>query len=51
MLNLFDGFGPHAVLHVAALLAGLATFVGVIVFIACPRCSWMEWIGERQDDD
>ena len=51
MLNLFNEFEPKLVLHAGILVLGLATFVGAILVSRCPRCSWLEWIGERRDSD
>lgn len=51
MSNLLFGLEPSGVLHVALLLAGLATFIGVLAYVACPHCSWAEWIGDGAADD
>jgi hypothetical protein len=51
MLNLFTDFEPRLLLHAGILLFGLATFVGLILLSRCPRCSWLEWIGERSNSD
>jgi hypothetical protein len=51
MLNLFNDFEPRLLLHAGVLVLGLATFVGAILASRCPRCNWLEWIGERRDTD
>jgi hypothetical protein len=51
MLKLFTDFEPRLLLHAGILVCGLATFVGLILLSQCPRCGWLEWIGERQDSD
>jgi hypothetical protein len=51
MLNLFTDFEPRILLHVGILIFGLATFVCLILLSRCPRCSWLEWIGERSNSD
>jgi hypothetical protein len=49
MLNLLNDFEPRLLLHAGIL--GLATFVGLILLSRCPRCGWLEWIGDRRDAD
>lgn len=51
MLNLLNDFEPRVALHLGILALGLATFVGVILYSRCPRCGWLEWIGDRADSD
>lgn len=51
MLNLLNDFEPRLAVHAVILVLGLAIFVGVILYSQCPRCSWLEWIGERKDAD
>ncbi|MGB9110513.1 MAG: hypothetical protein WCC39_17640 [Telluria sp.] len=51
MFNLLNDFEPKVALHVVILALGLATFVGLILYSWCPRCGWLEWIGERADPD
>jgi len=51
MLNLLNDFEPRLLLHAAILVFGLATFVAVILISRCPRCNWLEWVGERSNSD
>jgi hypothetical protein len=51
MLNLFADFEPRLLLHAGVLAFGLATFFGLILLSRCPRCNWLEWIGERSNTD
>jgi hypothetical protein len=51
MLNLIKDFEPRLLLHAGILVFGLATFICVILLSRCPRCNWLEWIGERSDSD
>lgn len=51
MLNLLNDFEPRLALHAVILVFGLATFVAVILVSRCPRCNWLEWVGERFNSD
>lgn len=51
MLALITDFEPRLALHAGVLVLGLATFVGLILYSQCPRCNWLEWIGERLNPD
>jgi hypothetical protein len=51
MLNLLNDFEPRLLLHAGILGLGLATFVALILLSRCPRCGWLEWIGEREEAD
>jgi hypothetical protein len=51
MPNLFHGFESDIALQAILLVVGCATFFGVILASRCPRCSWLEWIGEGRDED
>jgi hypothetical protein len=51
MLHLFNDFEPRLLLHAGILVFGLATFFVVILLSRCPRCSWLEWVGDRADPD
>jgi hypothetical protein len=51
MSHLFSDFEPRLLLHAGILIFGLATFVGLILLSQCPRCGWLEWVGERSESD
>jgi hypothetical protein len=51
MLDLFYGLEPDIALHVSVLAVGFLTFAGVLLVTQCPRCSWLEWVGELFGDD
>jgi hypothetical protein len=51
MLNLFNDFEPRLLLHAGILAFGLGTFICLILLSQCPRCNWLEWIGERSSSD
>jgi len=51
MPNLFHGFESDIALQATLLVIGCATFFGALLVSNCPRCSWLEWVSERRDDD